>query len=117
MLLSADTPSAISKSTGIGMLGFADALAKLEPDVLVVLGDRYELLAAVFAALVARIPVAHIHGGELTHSAIDDSIRHTISKMAHLHFVTTNIYKKKRKFRCSILKSFYVTLVTGFNLG
>ena len=95
MLLSADTPSAISKSTGIGMLGFADALAKLEPDVLVVLGDRYELLAAVFAALVARIPVAHIHGGEVTYGAIDEAIRHAVTKMAYLHFTATEVYQKR----------------------
>lgn len=88
MLLSADTPTAIAKSIGLGVIGFADALARLEPDLLVVLGDRYEILAAVQAALVAKIPVAHIGGGDTTEGAFDEAIRHSITKMSHLHFVT-----------------------------
>jgi len=87
-LLSSDTAVGVAKSVGLGILGFADAFASLAPDMLVVLGDRYEILAAVQAALFAKIPVAHLAGGDLTEGALDDSIRHAISKMAHLHFAT-----------------------------
>jgi GDP/UDP-N,N'-diacetylbacillosamine 2-epimerase (hydrolysing) len=95
MLLSADTPTAITKSIGLGMIGFADALAAIKPDVLLVLGDRYEILAAVTAALVARIPVAHVHGGETTQGAIDEAIRHSITKMSQLHFVAAQAYRNR----------------------
>lgn len=95
MLLSSDTPVGIAKSIGLGVIGFADALARLQPDIMVVLGDRYEILAAVQAALVARIPVAHIHGGETTEGAIDESIRHAITKMSHLHFVAAEPYRTR----------------------
>lgn len=95
MVLSADTPSAITKSTGLGMIGFADVMAELQPDVVVILGDRYEMLAASFAALSARIPIAHIHGGETTQGAFDESIRHSITKMAWWHFVAAEEYKKR----------------------
>lgn len=95
MLLSSDTPAGIAKSIGLGVIGFADALERLQPDLMVVLGDRYEILAAVQAALVARIPVAHIHGGETTEGAIDESIRHAITKMSHLHFVAAEPYLKR----------------------
>lgn len=88
MLLSSDTPVGITKSIGLGVIGFADALAELRPDILVLLGDRFEILAAAQAALIARIPVAHIAGGDITEGAFDESIRHAITKMAHLHFVT-----------------------------
>ncbi len=88
MLLASDTACGIGKSIGIGVIGFADALARLDPDLLLVLGDRYEILAAVQAALIARIPVAHIAGGDVTEGAYDEAIRHSITKMAHLHFVT-----------------------------
>ena len=88
MLLSSDTPTGVAKSVGLGVIGFADALAVLQPDLVLVLGDRFEILAAVQAALFARIPVAHIAGGDLTEGAVDDAIRHSITKMAHLHFVT-----------------------------
>lgn len=88
MLLSSDTAVGIAKSIGLGIIGFADALARLQPDILVVLGDRYEILAAAQAALVARIPVAHIAGGDTTEGAYDEAIRHSITKMSHLHFVT-----------------------------
>ena len=95
MLLSSDTPVGITKSMGLGMIGFADALAILQPDMLLVLGDRYEIFSAASAALVARIPIAHIHGGELTEGAFDDAIRHSITKMSHLHFVATNEYRRR----------------------
>ena len=95
MLLSGDTPSAITKSTGLGMIGFADAFTDLKPDLLLVLGDRFEILAASIAALYARIPIAHIHGGETTTGVFDESIRHSITKMAYWHFVAADEYKKR----------------------
>jgi len=95
MLLSSDTPVGIAKSIGLGVIGFADALERLMPDIMVVLGDRYEIFAAAQAALVARIPVAHIHGGETTEGAIDESIRHAITKMSHLHFVAAEPYRTR----------------------
>ena len=95
MLLSSDTPVGITKSMGLGMIGFADALADLQPDLLLVLGDRFEIFAAASAALIARIPIAHIHGGELTEGAFDDAIRHSITKMAHLHFVAAEEYRQR----------------------
>lgn len=95
MLLSSDTPAGISKSMGVAMIGFADSLARLQPDILVVLGDRFELLSAVSTALVARLPVAHIHGGEQTQGAFDEAIRHAITKMSHLHFTSTEQYRKR----------------------
>lgn len=95
MLLSSDTPEAISKSIGIGVIGFADCFYQLKPDIVIILGDRYEMLAAATTAMIARIPIAHIHGGELTEGLIDEAIRHSISKMSHLHFVTTEEYRKR----------------------
>ena len=95
MLLSADTPTSIAKSIGLGMIGFADALNKLSPDILVVLGDRFEVLAAVSAAMVSNIPIAHIHGGETTEGVIDEAIRHSITKMSHLHFVAAKPYYQR----------------------
>ncbi len=93
MLLSGDTPAATAKSIGLGVIGFADALARLKPDVMVVLGDRFEILAAAIAAMTARIPIAHIHGGELTEGALDDAMRHAITKMSQLHFVAAEPYR------------------------
>jgi UDP-hydrolysing UDP-N-acetyl-D-glucosamine 2-epimerase len=95
MLLSGDTPSAITKSIGLGCIGFADAFDRLAPDIIVMLGDRYEILAAAQAALVACIPVAHVHGGEGTEGAIDEAIRHSITKMSHLHFVGAAGYRDR----------------------
>jgi GDP/UDP-N,N'-diacetylbacillosamine 2-epimerase (hydrolysing) len=95
MLLSADTPSAISKSTGIGLIGFADIYNELNPDIIVLLGDRFEVLSASIAALYARIPIAHIHGGETTAGAFDEAIRHSITKMAWWHFVAADAYKTR----------------------
>lgn len=95
MMLSSDTPVGIAKATGLGVIGFADALADIRPDIVVVLGDRFEILAAVIAALFARIPVAHISGGETTEGAVDEAIRHSLTKMAHLHFVANEIYAQR----------------------
>ena len=95
MLLSADTPSSISKSTALGIIGFSDAYDDLNPDIVVVLGDRFETLSACIAATFARIPIAHFHGGESTEGLIDEPIRHSITKMSHLHFVATKEYLKR----------------------
>ena len=95
MLLSSDTPVGITKSMGVGMIGFADALSEMKPDLLLVLGDRYEIFAAVSAAMVALTPVAHLHGGETTEGAFDEAFRHSITKMAHLHFVAADEYKQR----------------------
>ncbi len=95
MLLSSDSPVGIAKSTGLGTLGFADALDRLKPDILVVLGDRFEILAAVTAATMMRIPIAHIHGGESTEGLIDEQIRHSVTKMSHLHFTAAEIYRER----------------------
>lgn len=95
MLLSSNTPVGVVKSMGIGTLGFADALDKLQPDMVVVLGDRFEALAFVQAALIMQIPIAHLHGGEITEGAYDDAIRHAISKMANLHFVAAESYRRR----------------------
>lgn len=95
MLLSADTESAIVKSMGIEMIGFSDYFQDSRPDLIVLLGDRYEILMAAAAAMIFRIPIAHIHGGELTEGVIDEAIRHSITKMSMLHFVTIEEYKKR----------------------
>ena len=95
MLLSSDTPVGIAKSMGLGVIGFADACSQLKPDLIVLLGDRFEVLSAAQAALVAKIPLAHIAGGDTTEGAFDESIRHCITKMAHLHFVTNELSAKR----------------------
>jgi GDP/UDP-N,N'-diacetylbacillosamine 2-epimerase (hydrolysing) len=95
MLLSADTPSSISKSIGLGLIGFADSFFELNPDIVIVLGDRYEVLAASLAAMFGNIPIAHIHGGETTAGAFDEAIRHSITKMAWWHFVAADEYEKR----------------------
>ena len=95
MLTSSDTSVGIAKSIGLGMIGFADALNELNPDLMVVLGDRFEIFAAAATALVARIPVAHLHGGETTEGAFDEAFRHSITKMSHLHFVAADEYKQR----------------------
>lgn len=95
MLLSSDTANATTKSVGLATIGFADAFEDLKPDMIVVLGDRFEILAAVSAALFFKIPVAHLHGGEITEGAYDDCIRHAITKMSHLHFTSTEVYRQR----------------------
>lgn len=95
MLLSSDSPAAIAKSMGLGTIGFAQSYARSRPDILVVLGDRFEMFAAALAALPFTIPVAHIHGGELTEGALDDALRHSMTKLSHLHFVSTREYRKR----------------------
>jgi UDP-hydrolysing UDP-N-acetyl-D-glucosamine 2-epimerase len=88
MLLSGDSPAAVAKSVGLGVIGMSDALQRLQPDLMLVLGDRFEILAAAQAAMLHRVPIAHIAGGDVTEGAVDESIRHAITKMACVHFVT-----------------------------
>ena len=95
MLLSSDTPVGISKSMGLAQISFAEAYAELKPDILIVLGDRYEIFSCVSAAMIAQIPIAHLHGGETTEGAFDESIRHSITKMSHLHFTAADEYKNR----------------------
>ena len=95
MLLSSDPANATAKSVGLGFIGFADAYEDLRPDMIVVLGDRYEIVPAVSTALFYKIPVAHLHGGEITEGAYDDCIRHAITKMSHLHFTSTEEYRRR----------------------
>ena len=95
ILLSSDEPSAIAKSCGLCMISFSDAFKELKPDMIVLLGDRFELLSVASTALLMNIPIAHIHGGEVTIGAYDDAIRHSISKMSWLHFVAHLSYKKR----------------------
>jgi UDP-hydrolysing UDP-N-acetyl-D-glucosamine 2-epimerase len=95
MLLSSDTPVGISKSMGLAFIGFCEAYSDLTPDIAVILGDRFEAFCAASTACVAHIPVAHIHGGEVTQGAIDDSFRHAITKMSHLHFTSTEDYRRR----------------------
>ncbi len=95
MLLSSDSEVGISKSMGLAQISLAEAYKELNPDIVVLVGDRYEILCAASAAMIAGIPIAHIHGGELTQGAFDDAIRHSITKMSHLHFVATETYRKR----------------------
>jgi len=95
ILLSSDSAIGVSKAMGLAQISFAEAYQELNPDIVVVLGDRYEIFSAVSSAMILKIPIAHISGGELTQGAIDDSIRHAITKMSQIHFVATNIYKKR----------------------
>lgn len=95
ILLSSDTPSAISKSMGMALIGFADYFAERRPDALVVLGDRYETLAVCCAAMNARIPIIHLYGGETTEGAVDEVIRHAITKLSYLHLTSTEEYRKR----------------------
>ncbi|WP_198009932.1 UDP-N-acetylglucosamine 2-epimerase [Legionella tunisiensis] len=95
MLLASDSTVGVVKSMGLATIGFADALARLNPDILFLLGDRFETLALAQAALIMKIPIAHAHGGELTLGAYDDSIRHAVTKMASMHFVAAEAYRHR----------------------
>lgn len=95
MLLSSDTPTGLAKSMGLGLVGLGEALQQLQPDLMLVVGDRFEIFSAAAAATVARIPVAHLHGGEVTEGAFDDAFRHAITKMSHLHFVAAEEYRRR----------------------
>lgn len=95
MLLSSDTAVGISKSMGIGMIAYADAFSRLKPDAIVILGDRYEMLAVASCATIFKIPIIHLHGGEITEGAYDDAIRHAISKLSSLHFTSTEEYRNR----------------------
>ena len=97
MLMASNTPTGVARSMGLGVLAMTDALDRLRPDVLVILGDRFEALVAAQVALVLDIPIAHIHGGELTEGVMDDAIRHAITKMAYLHFVAADPYAARVK--------------------
>ena len=95
MLLSSDSAVATSKSMGLGIIGFADAYDTLKPDIIIVLGDRFEIFSAVSAATIFRIPIAHLHGGETTEGAYDEAMRHSITKMSHIHFTSTETYRER----------------------
>lgn len=95
ILLSSDTKTAVAKSMGLGMIGFADTFSRLSPDMIVLLGDRYEIFSAASAAMILNIPLAHIHGGESTVGLVDEAIRHCITKMSLLHFASTEGYRQR----------------------
>ncbi|MFT7004462.1 MAG: GDP/UDP-N,N'-diacetylbacillosamine 2-epimerase (hydrolyzing) [Sulfurimonas sp.] len=95
MLLSSDTHIGISKSIGLAQISFAESFEELKPDIIILLGDRYEIFSAASAALIANIPIAHLHGGETTEGAFDESLRHSITKMSHLHFTAAQEYKNR----------------------
>lgn len=95
ILLSSDTTVGLSKSIGLGLVSFCEAYERLKPSIVVILGDRFEAFAAATAAMVSRIPIAHLNGGEATFGVIDEAIRHSITKMSHLHFTSTEEYRKK----------------------
>ncbi|MDT0294073.1 UDP-N-acetylglucosamine 2-epimerase [Mesonia ostreae] len=95
MLLSSDSTIGISKSMGLAMISFSEVFEDLKPDIVLVLGDRFEIFSAISAAMIARIPVAHCHGGETTQGLIDEPIRHSITKMSHIHFASTETYKNR----------------------
>ncbi|RAP34031.1 UDP-N-acetylglucosamine 2-epimerase (hydrolyzing) [Candidatus Marinamargulisbacteria bacterium SCGC AG-410-N11] len=95
ILLSSDTSVGISKSMGLAQISFAEAFEELKPDIIVLLGDRFEIFSAASAAMISRIPIIHLHGGEATEGLIDEPIRHSITKMSHYHFTSTENYKKR----------------------
>ena len=95
MIISADTETSISKSIGLGLVSFTDVLNDLKPDIIILLGDRYEIFSASIAALMLKIPIAHIHGGETTEGAFDEAIRHSITKMSSFHFTTSEEYRNR----------------------
>ncbi|MBB1149734.1 UDP-N-acetylglucosamine 2-epimerase (hydrolyzing) [Myroides sp. NP-2] len=95
MLVSSDTAVGISKSMGLGLISYAEAFNRLKPDAIIILGDRYEMLAMAAAATISKIPIIHLHGGEITEGAYDDAIRHAISKLSYLHFTSTEDYRQR----------------------
>lgn len=95
MEIAGDSAVDITRAIGAGTAGMAEAFAQLRPDIVVLLGDRFESLAAAVAAMTAHIPVAHLYGGEATEGLIDEPIRHSITKMAHLHFTATEPYRRR----------------------
>ncbi|QDT41832.1 GDP/UDP-N,N'-diacetylbacillosamine 2-epimerase (hydrolyzing) [Gimesia alba] len=95
VVMSSDSPVGICKSMGLGLISFSEVFARLQPELVIVLGDRYEIFSAVSAAHISRIPVAHLHGGEVTEGAFDDALRHSITKMSHFHFTSTEAYRKR----------------------
>ena len=95
MLLSSDTAIGISKSMALAQISFSEAYAELNPDILVLLGDRYEIFSAATSAMIGKIPIAHLHGGESTEGAFDEAIRHSITKMSHLHFTAADDYLRR----------------------
>lgn len=95
VLVSSDSAVGLTKSMGLGVIAFADAFAELKPDIVLVLGDRFEIFSAAAAAMIAGLPIAHLHGGEITEGAFDDAMRHSITKMAHLHFVAAESYRRR----------------------
>lgn len=95
ILLSSDTPIGITKSNALALISFSEAFEELKPEIVLLLGDRTEIFSAAQAALIAGIPIAHIHGGELTEGAYDDAIRHSITKMSHIHFASNEVYRKR----------------------
>ena len=95
MLLSSDTEVGISKSMGLAMISFSDVFQRIKPDMIIVLGDRYEVFAVATVAMISRIPIAHLHGGETTEGATDEAIRHSITKMSYLHFTSNDVYRNR----------------------
>lgn len=95
VIMSSDSPVGICKSMGLGLISISEAYVRLRPDLVIVLGDRYEIFSAVSAAHISRIPVAHLHGGEITEGAFDDALRHSITKMSCFHFTSTEVYRKR----------------------
>lgn len=95
ILLSSDTPVGISKSMGLAQIGFSEAFEELKPEIIVILGDRFEVFSVAASAMIAKIPIAHIHGGEATEGVVDEPIRHSVTKMAQLHFTATEEYRKR----------------------
>ena len=95
MILSSDTSTGVAKSTGIGIIGFSDTINRFKPDISIVLGDRFEEFAFVYTSFINKVPVVHISGGEITEGALDDSLRHAMTKLSHIHLVATEEYKKR----------------------
>ncbi len=115
MLLASDSSSATAISLGLGIIGISGALSRIKPDLIVVLGDRYEAIAAAQSAMMLNIPIAHIHGGESTEGLIDEAIRHSITKMSHLHFVAAEKYAQRVQQLGENIKNIHVVGATGLD--